>query len=65
MADVLAQSLAWLLGLDMIERIYLARSDLHSVPVDSWQDVDEEFRVVGDVVLLELSILVVKRKAEG
>lgn len=48
-----------------IESIYLAGSDLHSVPVDPWQDVDKEFGVVGDVILLKLCILVVKREAEG
>lgn len=49
----------------MIEDLYLARSNLHGVPVDPGQDVDEEFRVVGDVILLQLGILVVKREAEG
>lgn len=49
----------------MIEDLYLARSNLHGVPVDPGQDVDEEFRVVGDVILLQLGILVVKRETEG
>lgn len=45
--------------------VYFVGSDLHGVPVHPWEDVDQEFGVVGDVVLLELGVFVVEGKTEG
>ena len=45
-------------------RIYLVGSDLHSVPIDPWQNIHEEFGVIGNIALLKFGILVVEGEAE-
>ena len=47
-----------------VTRIYLVGSDLHSVPIDPWQNIHEEFGVIGNIALLEFGILVMEGEAE-
>ena len=45
-------------------RTHLGGGHPDGVPVDAWQDVDQEAGVVGDVALFELGVLVMQREAE-
>lgn len=54
-----------LLQMRLDQNAHLISSDLDGVPIDSWQNIDEELGVIRDIALFELGVLIVKREAEG